>query len=192
MTKINFTINNEHETIEAPPLKRLLDVLREDLHLTGAKEGCGEGECGSCSVLMNGELVNSCLVPALQAEGANITTIEGIAHQARQTPPHPTMLPRTRRSPVRHLHPRHDPRHPPPARKVSATNPVTNPGRPRRKPLPLHRLRPHLRRRPGRSRPTNHKPGAPYLASATGFLRNVQLKPCIQTQPNTTSSPQPL
>jgi aerobic carbon-monoxide dehydrogenase small subunit len=60
-------------------MKRLLDVLREDLHLTGAKEGCGEGECGSCSVLVNGDLVNSCLIPVLQAEGARITTIEGLA-----------------------------------------------------------------------------------------------------------------
>ena len=79
MTTIQFTINCHAETIEAPPMKRLLDVLREDLHLTGAKEGCGAGECGACAVLINGDLVNSCLIPVLQAEGAEITTIEGVA-----------------------------------------------------------------------------------------------------------------
>jgi carbon-monoxide dehydrogenase small subunit len=67
-------------------MKRLLDVLREDLHLTGTKEGCGEGECGSCSVRMNGELVNSCLVPVLQAEGATIETVEGLAQNGELHP----------------------------------------------------------------------------------------------------------
>ena len=67
-------------------MKRLLDVLREDLHLTGTKEGCGEGECGSCSVRMNGELVNSCLVPVLQAEGADIQTVEGLASNGKLHP----------------------------------------------------------------------------------------------------------
>jgi carbon-monoxide dehydrogenase small subunit len=84
MSEIAFTVNGEARSISAPPIKRLLDVLREDLHLTGTKEGCGEGECGSCSVLLNGELVNSCLVPVLQAQGAVITTIEGLASQTKE------------------------------------------------------------------------------------------------------------
>jgi carbon-monoxide dehydrogenase small subunit len=76
---IRFTLNGEPCAVQTPPMKRLLDVLREDLRLTGTKEGCGEGECGSCSVRMNGELVNSCLVPVLQAEGASVQTVEGLA-----------------------------------------------------------------------------------------------------------------
>lgn len=76
---IDLRVNGEPRTVRVPPMKRLLDVLREDLLLTGTKEGCGEGECGSCSVRINGDLVNSCLVPVLQAAGAEIETVEGLA-----------------------------------------------------------------------------------------------------------------
>lgn len=86
MSAIEMTVNGERKTFEAPPMKRLLDALREDLRLTGTKEGCGEGECGACAVLMNGELVNSCLVPVLQAQGATLCTIEGVAHEGRLHP----------------------------------------------------------------------------------------------------------
>ena len=75
-------VNGQDREVDVHPVARLLDVLRERLHLTGTKEGCGEGECGACSVLMNGRLVNSCLIPALQAGGASITTIEGVAAEA--------------------------------------------------------------------------------------------------------------
>jgi len=76
---ISLTVNGREENVRVYPMERLLDVLRHELGLTGVKEGCGEGECGSCSVLMNGELVNSCLIPALQASDANLITIEGVA-----------------------------------------------------------------------------------------------------------------
>jgi aerobic carbon-monoxide dehydrogenase small subunit len=80
---ITFTVNGSPETVTAHPLSRLLDVVRQQLHLTGTKEGCGEGECGACAMLLDGELVNSCLVPVLQAEGRAVTTIEGVAEGER-------------------------------------------------------------------------------------------------------------
>ena len=76
-------VNGEPRRVEAFPMARLLDVLREEMHLTGTKEGCGEGECGACSVLLNGAIVNSCLVPAIDADGSDIRTIEGIACGAK-------------------------------------------------------------------------------------------------------------
>jgi carbon-monoxide dehydrogenase small subunit len=82
-TQISITVNGAFQTITVPSMKRLLDVLREDLHLSGTKEGCGEGECGACSVILDGQLVNSCLVPAKQADGARVETIEGLAHSSR-------------------------------------------------------------------------------------------------------------
>jgi carbon-monoxide dehydrogenase small subunit len=76
--RINFTVNGAAHEVAVWPMARLLDVLREDLGLTGTKEGCGEGECGACSILLNGELVNSCLIPAMQAHECDVVTIEGI------------------------------------------------------------------------------------------------------------------
>jgi len=78
-SEISLTVNGAERTLQAYPMERLLDVLRNQLAWTGTKEGCGEGECGSCSVLMDGKLVNSCLVPVLQAQGSSIVTIEGLA-----------------------------------------------------------------------------------------------------------------
>lgn len=76
--QIKFTVNGKEIELEGPPKKRLLDILRADLDLIGTKEGCGKGECGTCTVLMNGKRVNSCLTPALQLPGSHIITIEGL------------------------------------------------------------------------------------------------------------------
>lgn len=80
---VECQVNGQKVSIRTHPMARLLDVLREDLHLTGTKEGCGEGECGACSVEMDGALVNSCLVPALQARNTKIRTVEGLAEGER-------------------------------------------------------------------------------------------------------------
>src|SRR2546423_13260291 len=76
---VHCIVNGRAFDLETFPMARLLDVLREQAYLTGTKEGCGEGECGACAVEMDGMLINSCLVPALQAQGAKIRTIEGVA-----------------------------------------------------------------------------------------------------------------
>jgi aerobic carbon-monoxide dehydrogenase small subunit len=77
--RYEFWVNGLKQSLEVPGSRRLLDVLREDLHLTGTKEGCGEGECGACSVLIDGELANSCLVPVSQVDRGQVTTVEGLA-----------------------------------------------------------------------------------------------------------------
>ena len=81
---MRFTLNGTEVDVDAHPLRRLLDVLREDCHLTGTKEGCGEGECGACTVLVDGESVVSCLVPLSQVESRAVETIEGVNAQALQ------------------------------------------------------------------------------------------------------------
>jgi aerobic carbon-monoxide dehydrogenase small subunit len=83
VVKISCRVNGAPIELRGHPMERLLDTLRSQVRLTGTKEGCGEGECGACSVLIDGELANSCLVPLLHANGASITTIEGVAQGER-------------------------------------------------------------------------------------------------------------
>ncbi len=85
--ELSFKVNGQNVTVNISPKKRLLDVLRDDLNLTSVKEGCGNGECGACTVLFDGENVNSCLIPAFQAEGHEIVTLEGL----RQWPGYATI-----------------------------------------------------------------------------------------------------
>ena len=89
---VRCTVNGQAHEVRAWPMARLLDVLRDELGFTGVKEGCGEGECGACAVLIDGELVNSCLVPMTQVEGAAITTIEGLAESGRLHPVQEAMI----------------------------------------------------------------------------------------------------
>jgi aerobic-type carbon monoxide dehydrogenase small subunit (CoxS/CutS family) len=87
VTDYRFTVNGEPVALEVPGMRRLLDVLREDLGLTGTKEGCGEGECGACTVLLDGVAVDSCLVPVCQVDGASVATVEGLAPRSPDLEP---------------------------------------------------------------------------------------------------------
>ncbi|HEY6865977.1 MAG TPA: (2Fe-2S)-binding protein, partial [Candidatus Eisenbacteria bacterium] len=80
---LELTVNGTRRRVRVPPMKRLLDVLRDECGLTGTKEGCGEGECGACTVLLGGRAVNSCLVPAIHADRARVLTVEGLARGGR-------------------------------------------------------------------------------------------------------------
>ena len=84
--QVTFTVNGESVRLETEPDRRLLDLLREDLELTGTKEGCGEGECGACTVLLDGEAVHACLVPAVSLEGHSVLTIEGLEQNGALSP----------------------------------------------------------------------------------------------------------
>jgi len=84
--QLTLEVNGVARTVATHPMARLLDVLREDLGLTGTKEGCGEGECGACTVLLDGRLVNSCLIPALQVQGTTVVTVEGLAQGGEPSP----------------------------------------------------------------------------------------------------------
>ena len=139
---MRFTLNGKRRDVDAPPLKRLLDVLREECRLTGTKEGCGEGECGACTVLLDGTPVNSCLVPFAHVRGRTVTTIEGVRSRAGEALASGggtqcgICTPGSRDG-------RGDPRGAAERRQGAAG--------PRRQPVPLHRLRGH-RARAGRRR----------------------------------------
>jgi carbon-monoxide dehydrogenase small subunit len=84
VSSFRFLVNGSPAEVDVPGMRRLLDVLREDLGLTGTKEGCGEGECGACSVILDGQVVDACLVPICQVEGRIIRTVEGLSLAARE------------------------------------------------------------------------------------------------------------
>jgi aerobic carbon-monoxide dehydrogenase small subunit len=84
VTAYRLVVNGTAAEVDVPGMRRLLDVLREDLALTGTKEGCGEGECGACSVLLDGQVVDACLVPLCQVEGRIVRTVEGLSLAARE------------------------------------------------------------------------------------------------------------
>ena len=110
MKKVNlvFQLNGREVAVKVPPETLLVDLLREVLGLKGTKIGCREGECGACTVLLDGDPVNSCILPALKVGGRSVVTIEGLSGRRRIAGPAPAGLYRSRGGPVRFLHPRYD------------------------------------------------------------------------------------
>ncbi len=150
MTAFRFTVNATPVEVDVPGMRRLLDVLREELALTGTKEGCGEGECGACTVLLDGAPVDSCLVPICQVEGATVATVEGLAPAAEHPRRAPDRVPRDRRRPVRDLHAGDADGRPRLSRCRRRPGRRRDPRGDRRQPVPLHRL--HQDRRGHRPR----------------------------------------
>ena len=143
---IDLVVNRKRRTFTGPPFRRLIDVLREDFGLTGTKEGCGEGECGACTVLVDGEPVNSCLIPVCQVEGQSIRTVESLG-AARRAQHAAGGVPARRRRAVRHLHARHADDRDGLDRTGRLRRSRRHPPRARRQSLSLHRLSAHRRRR---------------------------------------------
>ena len=114
MEQLNITVNGKDYELQIKPSATLLDVIREDLGLTGTKEGCGVGECGACTVIMDGRTVNACLMLAVEAQKITSYDHRG-ACRRREAPPHTAGIRGYWRPPVRVLHPRHDPLRPRPS-----------------------------------------------------------------------------
>ena len=136
---IQVTVNGRHVTRTAKPHQRLLDFLREDLHLTGAKEGCGAGECGTCSVFVDGKLVKSCLVPIAKVQGAKIETVEGLSRSGEYDRAAEGVS-QDRRQSVRLLHSRHGDGRDRRTARQSGSRRRGDQGTARRQHLPLHRV----------------------------------------------------
>ena len=155
MTSYQFTVNAEPVEVDVPGMRRLLDVLREDLALTGTKEGCGEGECGACTVLLDGAPVDACLVPICQVDGSSVRDRRGPGRGAARVPsnamaassaearppgPAPGRVPRDGRRAVRDLHAGHADGRARLSRRRRRPGRRRDPRGDRRQPVPLHRL----------------------------------------------------
>ena len=144
---ITFTVNGKQRTVTVDPQRPLLDVLREELQLTGTKYGCGEGRCGACTVLLDGKRTRSCITPAASVEGKDVAHHRGpracpaaVGDRRRRAPSRPGGVPGRGRVPVRLLHARHDHDHRGPASRDSPPDRRADSGRHEREPLPLLRL----------------------------------------------------